>query len=477
MKQSAKTLKQMSSVQLSLNLQKSPPNDSYRHELYGLLCQDLSFHDQDSSYAAHNFHSFPAKFPPQLPRKFIDALTLPGEIVLDPMSGSGTTILEAQLAGRRAIGIDIDPLAILIAQTKMNYYDLGQLVQIGDAIVPRARKLLEDHYQELSKSFQAFWDEETRGFIDHWFTPDIQLELFALRTQIATISEISLRKFFELTLSAIIITKTGGVSLALDLAHTRPHRAKLIYTKGGEVLEGAEFLSNPPPHLQYATKTLRSVFDEFERRYQNNLRSITSSQQHLANASILFGNAQSLPLQDGSVDLIITSPPYASNAIDYMRAHKFSLVWLGYRVGQLSRKRQDYIGGEAITQYPFEELPAYASQVVEEIGQLDVQKGQVLRRYYSEMAGCLRELFRVLKPGKAAVVVVGSSIMRNRDTETHICLAEIGQALGFEVPKIGVRRLDRDRRMLPTGQKVNRESQIQQRMHEEYVIGFYKPNK
>jgi hypothetical protein len=84
-------------------------------------------------------------------------------------------------------------------------------------------------------------------------------------------------------------------------------------------------------------------------------------------------------------------------------------------------------------------------------------------------------MYRVLKPGKASIVVVGNSKMRGRNTETHLCLADIGRSLGFEVPKIGVRHLDRDRRMLPAGKKVNDESQIQQRMHEEYVIGFYKP--
>ena len=65
--------------------------------------------------------------------------------------------------------------------------------------------------------------------------------------------------------------------------------------------------------------------------------------------------------------------------------------------------------------------------------------------------------------------------MRGIDTEIPACLAEIGQSLGFEVPKIGVRQLDRNRRMMPASSKIDRSSQIQQRMHEEYVIGFYKP--
>jgi len=160
-----------------------------------------------------------------------------------------------------------------------------------------------------------------------------------------------------------------------------------------------------------------------------------------------------------------------------MRAHKFSLVWLGYSINDLGGKRSRYIGSEATTAFVFEELPERTAQVVAAIADLDEKKGRVLHRYYSEMSRVLREMFRVLKPGRAAIVVVGSSVMRGRDTETQNCLAEIGQAIGFQVPAIGVRRLDRDRRMMPAGAMPDLDSQIQQRMHKEYVIGFYKPRR
>jgi len=150
-------------------------------------------------------------------------------------------------------------------------------------------------------------------------------------------------------------------------------------------------------------------------------------------------------------------------------------VWLGYSITELGQKRQEYIGGEAITDFTFENLPDYTSQVVAHITGLDAKKGRVLHRYYSEMTRTLKEMYRVLKPGKAALVVVGSSVMRGRDTETHTCLAEIGETIGFQVPKIGVRTLDRNRRMMPAGTTHDPNSQIQQRMHQEYVIGFYKP--
>ncbi len=80
-----------------------------RERLKALLESDLDFHGEDSIYASHNFHSFAAKFPPQLPCIFIRGLTNPGDTVLDPMMGSGTTLVETLLEGRKGIGLDIDP--------------------------------------------------------------------------------------------------------------------------------------------------------------------------------------------------------------------------------------------------------------------------------------------------------------------------------------------------------------------------------
>ncbi len=158
-----------------------------------------------------------------------------------------------------------------------------------------------------------------------------------------------------------------------------------------------------------------------------------------------------------------------------MRAHKFSLVWLGYSISSLSRRRSDYIGADSKSKTEGETFPDFTHSIVEEISALDRRKGIVISRYYSEMKRVLTEIYRVLKPGKCAVVVVATSILRGKNTQTHLCLADIGRQVGFVVPDIGIRNLDRDKRMMPATLLSQSESQIQQRMHEEYVIGFYKP--
>ena len=139
--------------------------------------------------------------------------------------------------------------------------------------------------------------------------------------------------------SSIIITKTGGVSLALDLAHTRPHRAKIIFDKKHKLLFGEEYLDQNK-RRDYVTKTLRSPLEEFEKKFHTSINGLLEYDPARIDPEIRFCDSQQLQLPDCSVDLIVTSPPYASNAIDYMRAHKFSLVWLGYQVDNLTLKRK-----------------------------------------------------------------------------------------------------------------------------------------
>lgn len=452
------------------------PEGSVEDSLAALLSSDLDFHDRDSRYASHNFHSFPAKFPPQLPRKFIEALTRPDtDLVLDPMVGSGTTTLEAYLAGRPSKGFDIDPMALLISRTKVASLTPDQVLRAANAVAKGAGSRLRSQRVELEAALLARWDRKTRRFVDYWFDPETQLALLALRLEIEVVPPSPLRDFFDLMFSSTIITKHGGVSLAMDLAHTRPHRAKVVIGSSGQVLVGHDLVDSTESRIQFLTKRLRPPIQEFQRKVRQNAANLPVFSSASPKPEIEQGDAQHLPLPDSSVDLIVTSPPYAANAIDYMRAHKFSLVWMGYPIDRLGQRRGDYIGGEATSGFGFEDLPPFTAQVIDEITAIDEKKGAVLHRYYSEMTRVLAEMLRVLKPGKAAVLVVGSSTMRGRDTRTERCLADIGHCLGFGLPRIGVRNLDRNRRMMPAGATVDPESQIEQRMHEEYVIGFVKP--
>lgn len=418
-----------------------------RERLAALLAGELDFHKEDSGYASHDLHAFAAKFPPQLPRAFIRGLTEPGDIVLDPMMGSGTTVVEALLAGRRGIGLDLDPLAVRLGQVKTTPCDLASLRAAGERVIAQAQRRLAAA-QEVDAALATAFDARTREFVDYWFLPQTQRELMALVLSIRAVDDPFARRFLELTFSSIIITKSGGVARARDLAHSRPH-------------------------LDIA-KVPKNALEQFAARLRKNLASAAHLRDDGPNALVLTADARTIPLASGVVDLVVTSPPYA-NAIDYMRAHKFSLVWLNHSIGDLSALRAEYIGAERMTDLPPVVLPERAEQVLAELAQRDRARAQVLRKYFCEMRDVLAEILRVLRGEGAAVIVVGSSTMRAIDVQTHYCLADIAATLGFDVVGVARRALDRNRRMMPARFGRKSDSMIEQRMHEEYVIGLLKP--
>jgi len=433
----------------------SPSNDlleiiqhklTKREKLITLLEGDLNFHGENSSYASHNLHSFAAKFPPQLPRAFIRALTFPGDVILDPMMGSGTTLVEAILEGRLGIGFDIDPLALRLCRVKTVPLIQNDLKVVGNKVIKNALHMLSEK-SNIKDIINSKFDQKTKQFIDYWFFPETQKELMALALAIKKIPEKETRLFLELVFSSIIVTKSGGVSRARDLAHSRPHLDK--------------------------TKVPKNAIEQFSSKLRKNINSISELKSD-SMAFPLAGDARNMPLGDCVIDLIVTSPPYA-NAIDYMRAHKFSLAWLGEKIGALSELRSKYIGSERINKSQSIALPDRPELIISRLGKVDKSKSFILRKYFNEMEFVLAEMYRVLKSDSAAIVVVGTSIMRNIDVETHLCIADIAIRLGFDLVNITKRILDRNKRMMPARFGNNKSSLIEQRMHDEYVIGLMKP--
>lgn len=418
-----------------------------RRILEELVVGDLDFKGQDSSYASHNFHAFAAKFPPQLPRLFIEGLTSPGEIVLDPMMGSGTTLLEAYLLDRQAIGYDLDPLAIRQSQVKTTWIDQEQLTRAVYDLIVHAKGWLATAKDPAPLLHERYTPKAVE-FIEYWFLPDTQLQLLALIQAIERLPEGPVRNFMEITFSSIIVTKSGGVSMARDLAHSRPHRV--------------------------TDKTPRDAVQQFEARVRKNIRSIAALPRKEYLPIIRRGDARQLSLDDNSVDLVITSPPYA-NAIDYMRAHKFSLVWFGDRIEDLATLRSNYIGAERTSDILTEALPPRAEAIIARLSVLDAAKARVLRKYYNDMHAAIRHMFRVLRPNRPVIIIVGSSTMRGIDVETHHCLADSAASVGFDLVGVVERKLDRDKRMMPARFGAKGGSGIEERMHHEYVIAGMKP--
>lgn len=424
----------------------STATDTITERLTHLLNQDLSFTGGDRPHPLHAIHAFAAKFPAQLPRHFIEGLSEPGETVLDPMAGSGSTLLEGWLLGRKVIGVDLDPLAAHQCRAKTTWVNPETLNTAGQRVLTDARRMLE--VDNPLDTFKTDLADATKDFLDYWFLHDTQTELAALTLAIRDETDPILRNLLEVLFSATIVTKSGGVSRARDLAHSRPHRV--------------------------ADKQPRSPFRMFENQVRQAVRAFEQSPDvGSERGNFVTADSRSLPLADNSVDLIVTSPPYA-NALDYMRAHKFSLVWLGQQVGELSSLRGKYIGAERQDASENVTLPANARKAVNELSETDRPKSRVLTRYLREMSQCIDEMYRVVQPGRSAIIVVGPSTMRGLRIATHEYLASIAEQVGFRVVGVPERELNRDRRMMPARWGNRSNEGIELRMHEEYVIGLVK---
>ena len=127
-------------------------------------------------------------------------------------------------------------------------------------------------------------------------------------------------------------------------------------------------------------------------------------------SKISLGDARRMRIRSASIDLVLTSPPYL-NAIDYMRCSKFSLVWMGYTVGEIRGLRAESIGTEIGLPYEDDsEISSLISQL--KLSALPKQQRQLVAAYIADMRLALQEVARVLVPGGRAVYVLGENTIR-----------------------------------------------------------------
>ena len=147
----------------------STPAISVEECLGTLLEGDLAFTNGNKRHLLHSFHAFAARFPPDLPRYFIEGLSKSGETVLDPMAGSGSTIVEAWRLSRNALGVDLDPLAIRLCEVKTSWIEPEAITRSGQKIITTA--YLRSKMANPAEDFLRRVGKATLEFIDYWFTP------------------------------------------------------------------------------------------------------------------------------------------------------------------------------------------------------------------------------------------------------------------------------------------------------------------
>ncbi|GAC1463392.1 MAG: hypothetical protein PVS3B3_08950 [Ktedonobacteraceae bacterium] len=386
-----------------------------------------------------SIHSFPARMAPEIALKELQKLPQ-HSLVLDPMMGSGTVLRVALDCGLRAIGRDIDPLAVLMARVWTTPIDTPSLQQ-------HAARLIQQAHDLDATTIQLPWidqDTETSSFIDYWFGDPQKVDLRKLSYLLHTISGPE-GDFLRLALSRMIITKDTGASLARDVSHSRPHRVR--------------------QHNPF------SIMDGF-------VTSVTTLAKRLgsfpptAPADVRQEDARHLTsLATASIDAVITSPPYL-NAIDYLRGHRLALVWLGYRLSELRPIRSTTIGAERA---PTERvLPPLVDGIVTQMTQgttLPHREQRFLQRYVLDLSTLLTEIYRVLQPHGKAVFVIGNSCLHGVFIKNSLALVQLAEQLGFRCLAEEERELAPNRRYLPPPQALTH-TDLNKRMRTEIVLSF-----
>lgn len=341
---------------------------------------DWSFTNENTGFLTHNLHPYPAKYIPQIPGHIISRLSKRGELILDPFGGSGTTALEAVRLGRRVISIDANPISELIGKVKTCNLDkesLSDLQSLRCAISSHADNLPE-HPGAYCNKYEEYIPDIPN--IDKWFPLTSRGELGLIKSRIKNITATNAKNISELAMSRIILDASYQDS------ETR-YASKPKDIPKGYVLN---------KYLISLDEVIRSV-----RRTQSEIRYGVSK--------FVTADIRNLPedaVQNSSIDLIITSPPYG-NAMDYHLYHRFRLMWLGYDPLELSRI----------------EIGSHLRHQREDTG---------FNSYLHELKQSLTAMYNSLKPGRYAVLVIGDAKYDGEIYDISKHCGQIASEVGFK---------------------------------------------
>ena len=270
-----------------------------------------------TGYATHGLFPYRGKFHPQLIKALINIMEIKkGEIILDPMCGSGTANIESALMGINSYAIDLSPFCQFM--TKVKYESLSINIELLKGISDKSEQL-----------FNFF-------------------NVCNIKTQLQKITDVEKLKIYELALLAFLDS----------LGYSK----RVVNSSHGELF----------------TKVLKRYEDTVVNFMLNSSKYIDS----LGTVNILENTtATKIPLADGVIDGVITSPPY-SFAIDYVKNDEAQLNFLGYDVNDIRGKMIGLIGNN---------------------------KNERLRCYFRDMESVCSEVSRVLKEDKYFVMIIGSN--------------------------------------------------------------------
>jgi len=366
-----------------------------------------------TNYATHGLHYYPAKFIPQFPAFFISRFSKKGNLVVDPMCGAGTTLIESALQGRCFFGLDIDPIGTLISKVATS--PLAGC-ETEHEFNHRVKQLLLRIWEKVrySKSSEvAIPSEDDFPNAQLWFREDVLKELLLIRNVVLEEVGEPFRNFGKLCLSSIV----------RDVSNADPRD---IFPQRDQ--------KNP-------VRPRRDTLKEFENSVWNKFQKVVSFSKRVENrkcGEVKCADAREIPLEDNSAQLIFTSPPYAY-AVDYARVQQLSTLLLFLQNKDFKEYRKRYVGTDRVslrTEVGTYDGIEFAQGEIENILRADRKCGLVLHQYFKDMYLITEECWRILKPNGCLIYVVGNSTIKKTTFRTNEVFKSICESVGFHVERM-----------------------------------------
>jgi len=362
------------------------------------------------SYLTHNIHKYPAKYIPNVPRwamsKYIKD---EGKLVLDPFCGSGTTLVEAILNSHDSVGIDIDPLAVLISKVKTTRIDSQKLIEIKKDVINSIKTPPKQLFRPKLET------------LEHWFNNDAIHDLGLLRSIVEEYKDDKdVYDFLIITLSSIIrkVSNADDQSQKTYVSHTN--------------------MKSPPSVLPLFIKRLdlysKRLIELFE-KVNNDTRVLVSRND--ARDLELFWEENNL----NPADLAVTSPPYIK-AIDYIYNQMAEYFWIGDLFGLENQKKQNlyktqYVGTKQVGAKIYKDkLPKTGideiDSLVLKIKEKDVKHAYIVAKFFVDMEKNFKEVKNVLNDDSHYVMVIGNNSVSGYNVPSHKFLIQCAEKVGFK---------------------------------------------
>lgn len=376
------------------------------------------------------------------------------------------------LQGHRVLGVEINPIARLIAKVKTTVFEVTALQNAAEDIL------------ETIASNRA--EPEIPEFLnrDLWFSRKVQRGLAKVKAGIEAVGDEGLRDFFWVCYSSLVrrvALADPRISPPVVLKPDKFEANSPRYKKVGQMVEER---TNADVEALFAW-ALQEFIKRFRRLEQ------ASWERELGIADLIWDDARTLriaPMRGkgeldkaaarefppSSVDLAITSPPYM-NAQKYARSLRLEWYWLGLgSYEDLCALDASMIGTERLTYDEYRDLTAVghsvADQFVEQVYSKDRHRARLMASFFNDMKVCFANIFRALKTEGYFVLIVGNNRVLNSRIPNHQILADLASLEGFKVKLMLIDEI-RSRGLMT---KRNTTADL---IPDEWIIVFQKPNE